>query len=283
METIFASFEVIPINENHVKQFHSMLLQYSEKDARHRGNYKTVSNAIEAFDETGRSLGVIFETTTPFDTPREMGELLEWINETMKTRSVHPLLVAAVMVVVFLAIHPFQDGNGRLSRALTTLLLLKAGYSYVPYTSLEAIVEQNKDAYYLALRRTQGTLKSAAPDWTPWVMFFLQSLEKQKVRLEAKVEREKLMQGAMPALSAKILEIVAEHGEVAVRELVLATGSPRESLTETSIFVAPPGSIVLSFGSAVTFNLRDSTEIGRLMFPLANAGRFDNFASVSPL
>ena len=169
----------------------------------------------------------IFETTTPFDTPREMGELLEWIGEAMKTRSVHPLLVAAVMVVVFLAIHPFQDGNGRLSRALTTLLLLKAGYSYVPYTSLEAIVEQNKDAYYLALRRTQGTLKSAAPDWTPWVMFFLQSLEKQKVRLEAKVEREKLMQGAMPALSAKILEIVAEHGEVAVRELVLATGSPR--------------------------------------------------------
>ncbi len=88
----------------------------------------------------------------------------------------HPLLIIAIFVVVFLAIHPFQDGNGRLSRVLTTLLLLQAGYTYVPYSSLESVIEHNKEAYYLALRHTQGTIRTDAPNWQPWLVFFLRSL-----------------------------------------------------------------------------------------------------------
>ena len=230
MDTIFASHEAIPVNENHIKQLHAMLLRYSEKDVRHRGEYKKLSNQVEAFDERGRSIGVIFETAKPFDTPRRMSELFAWLRETNEAKSLHPLIVVAIFIVEFLAIHPFQDGNGRLSRALTTLLLLKAGYAYVPYSSLESIVEQNKEGYYLALRRTQATMPGDSTDWAPWLMFFLRTRQTQKRGLEAKVEREKIMRGTMPALSATILDLVAEHGRASVGELQRTTSAPRATI-----------------------------------------------------
>lgn len=230
METVFSSHAFIPISENHIRQLHALLLRYSAKDERHRGNYKTHPNRIEAFDESGKSVGVIFETTSPFDTPREMAELITWFREASETKSLHPLIIAAVFVVVFLAIHPFSDGNGRLSRALTTLILLKAGYAYVPYSSLESIIEQNKEAYYLALRRTQASIRDdspGSPDWLPWVEFFLRALARQKRRLEEKVEREQLMRATMPELSVRILELAAEHGSVTVSQAIAVTGAPR--------------------------------------------------------
>jgi Fic family protein len=110
-----------------------------------------------------------------------------------EARLLHPLLIIALCVVVFLEIHPFQDGNGRLSRALTTLLLLQAGYAYVPFSSLESVIEQYKEAYYLALRLTQGAIRTDVPNWQPWLVFFLRSLAEQAGRLEKKVEREKLV------------------------------------------------------------------------------------------
>jgi len=227
MDTVFANFEAIPVTENYLKQLHAMLLRHSEKDGRHRGEYKKLSNQVEAFDETGKSLGVIFETTSPFDTPREMQELFAWYKMASEDRLLHPLIIAAIFIVVFLAIHPFQDGNGRLSRALTTLLLLKVGYAYVPYSSLESIVEQNKEGYYLALRRTQGTLRRDTPDWSPWLTFFLQALQKQKRRLEEKVEREKIMRSSMPELSISILELAATQGQISVGEIMRVTNAPR--------------------------------------------------------
>ncbi len=230
METVFASHDAIPINENHIKQLQSMLLRHSEKDARHRGDYKKLPNSVEAFDETGKSLGVIFETTTPFDTPRRMTELVDWVRASQEDRTLHPLLVTGVFVVVFLAVHPFQDGNGRLSRVLTTLLLLKSGYAYVPYTSLESVIEQSKEAYYLALRRTQGTLDDPSPDWTPWLVFFLRALRQQKARLETKIERERLMRSSMPELAVTILDLAAEHAQISVGDIIRATGAPRGTI-----------------------------------------------------
>lgn len=227
MEAIFASHAAIPITENYLKQLHSMLLRHSEKDERHRGEYKKLANKIEAFDQSGKSLGVVFETSAPFDTPRDMEELLAWFNQATQAKVLHPLIITAVFVVVFLAIHPFQDGNGRLSRVITTLLLLKFGYEYVPYSSLESIIEQSKEAYYLALRRTQGTLKQEATNWSPWLEFFVRALQQQKRRLEAKVEREKLMRSTMPELSIAILDLAAEHGQVSVADIMAATKSPR--------------------------------------------------------
>lgn len=227
MEAIFVSHEFIPLTENHFKQLHGMLLKFSARDMRHRGEYKKLPNNIEAFDQDGASLGVIFETASPFDTPRLMQELVEWVRRAQADQQLHPLIVIGIFVVQFLAIHPFQDGNGRLSRVLTTLLLLKSGYAYTPYSSLESIIEQNKEAYYLALRRTQGTLTSDAPDWTPWLSFFLRTLHQQKSRLENKIERERAMRASLPELARTIVELVTQHGQVSVGEVMRITGAPR--------------------------------------------------------
>jgi Fic family protein len=232
METIFHAWQDIPITENHIKQLHRDLLRYSEKDERHRGDYKTLSNSVAAFDEDGQQLGIVFETAAPFDTPRLMGELVAWLNETLELKRTHPLLVAGVFVVVFLEIHPFQDGNGRLSRVLTTLLLLKAGYAYVPYSSLESVVENSKEGYYLGLRQTQGTIRSHLPDWQPWLLFFLRALQQQKRRLAVKVEREKIVMAALPELAVQIVDHARQHGRVTMGDMIKVTGASRNTLKD---------------------------------------------------
>lgn len=230
METIFQHFEDIPLTENYIKQFHRDLLQYSEKDSRHRGEYKKHSNQVEAFDPNGKSLGIVFETATPFDTPFRMEELVAWARDTFEKKALHPILITSVFIVEFLAIHPFQDGNGRLSRILTTWLLLLSGYVYVPYSSLEAVIESNKKGYYVALRQTQGTLKSDIPDWQPWLVFFLNALKQQKERLEVKIEREKLLLGKLPELSLKILQFVKSRGRITISDIVTLTDDNRNTI-----------------------------------------------------
>jgi Fic family protein len=136
-----------------------------------------------------------------------------------------PLLIIAIFVVVFLEIHPFPGRQRPLSRVLTTLLLLQAGYAYVPYSSLESVIEQSKEAYYLALRQTQGTIRTEAPNWQPWLVFFLRSLAEQVRRLEKKVEREKIVLAALPELSLQIVEFAREHGRVTMGDAIKLTGS----------------------------------------------------------
>lgn len=232
MAMIFERWEAIDLTENHIKQLHRDLLQYSEKDQRHRGYYKTSPNNVEAFGPDGRHLGIVFETATPFDTPQLMGALVPWTRTALRTREIHPLLVIAVFIATLLAIHPFQDGNGRLSRVLTTLLLLQAGYAYVPYSSLESVIEQSKDAYYLALRRTQAGIRTDTPDWDPWIMYFLRALEQQKDRLAKKIERERVFLGNLPELSVRILELCREHGRVTIGDIARVTGASRNTIKD---------------------------------------------------
>jgi len=230
MESIFEAWPEIAPTENHIKQLHRDLLRHSEKDARHRGEYKKHPNNIAAFDETGRQIGIIFATASPFDTPRLMAELVAWFNETRQAGRLHPLLAIAVFVAVFLEIHPFQDGNGRLSRILTALLLLQAGYAYVPYSSLESVIENSKEGYYLALRQTQGSIRTDAPNWSPWLVFFMRALAQQKRRLAAKVEREKIELADLPELSARIIDMIRQHGRATIGGLSSATGANRNTL-----------------------------------------------------
>lgn len=232
MDLVFSSWQDITLTENHIKQLHRDLLIYSEKDARHRGSYKTSSNSVAAFDENRVQIGVVFETATAFDTPRLMTELVTWMQEERATERLHPLLLIGLCIVVFLEIHPFQDGNGRLSRVLTTLLLLRAGYAYVPYSSLESVIEQNKEAYYLALRQTQGTIRSDAPSWQPWLLFFLRALAEQVRRLDRKVEREKRVLAPLPELSLQIVEFAREHGRVTMGDVIRLTGANRNTLKQ---------------------------------------------------
>jgi Fic family protein len=232
MDLVFSSWQDIPFTENHIRQLHQILLRYSEKDTRHRGIYKANSNSVAAFDETGAQIGIVFQTASPFDTPRLMTELVTWVNQEREAARLHPLLITALCVVVFLEIHPFQDGNGRLSRVLTTLLLLQAGYAYVPYSSLESVIEQSKEGYYLALRQTQGTIRTESPNWQPWLVFFLRSLAEQVRRLEKKVEREKIVLADMPELQLQIVEFAREHGRVTMGETIKLTGASRNTLKQ---------------------------------------------------
>lgn len=232
MEMVFSSWDNIIVTENHIQQLHRDLLKHSHKDERHRGAYKTSSNSVAAFDETGAQIGIVFETASPFDTPRLMEELVTWYQSATEDADMHPLLAIGIFVVVLLEIHPFQDGNGRLSRVLTTLLLLRAGYAYVSYSSLESVIEQSKEAYYLALRQTQGTIRGTNPEWTPWLEFFLSALQRQMLRLKTRVEREKLMIGAIPDLAAKIVKLTREQGRLTMADAVTLTGANRNTLKQ---------------------------------------------------
>ena len=232
MDLVFSAWRDIPFNENHVRQLHQILLRHSEKDARHRGQYKTNSNSVAAFDENGVQFAIVFETASPFDTPRLMTELVVWVNDERDKARLHPLLIIAIFVVVFLEIHPFQDGNGRLSRVLTALLLIQAGYAYVPYSSLESVIELNKEAYYLALRQTQGSIRTDAPNWQPWLVFFLRTLAEQVRRLEKKVERERIVLAALPDLSLQIVEFAKEHGRITIGDAIKFTGVSRNTLKQ---------------------------------------------------
>lgn len=229
MNLVFESFEQIPVTENHIKQLHGILLKYSTKDTRHRGEYKKMPNHVEAFDFDGKSLGVIFETATPFDTPGNMKELVKWARRKLKDKDLHPLLVTAIFTVHFLAIHPFQDGNGRLSRILTTLLLLKKGYIYVPYSSLENVIERNKDNYYLALRKSQSTLYTDDSKLEAWILFFLRSLKAQKDMLSKKIEREHRAL-KLPELSIQIIGIAKEQGQTTISQIHDITNANRNTV-----------------------------------------------------
>lgn len=225
INTIFENYEDIPLTENYIKQLHQILLKYSQKDERHRGEYKTDTNRVAAYDAAGREIGTIFETAAPFDTPRLMRELVQWTNDTLSDHFLHPLIVIGVFVVHFLSIHPFLDGNGRLSRALTVLLMLKSKYGYMPYASMESVIEANKDAYYRALRGTQKTIWSDKTDYEPWLSFFMASLQKQKRTLESKIQ--KLQQSNIDKLSftaRQILDVFSGTPELTMAELVRKTG-----------------------------------------------------------
>lgn len=226
---VFESWHQIPFTENHIKQLHGTLLKFSQRDESHRGEYKKFQNNVEAFDQHGRSVGVIFETASPFDTPRLMEELVAWTQRELDSNGHHPLLVAAVFVVRFLAIHPFQDGNGRLARVLTNLILLRLGYTYMPYSSLERVVEENREQYYRALRSAQGTLDKDESRLVEWVRFFLFCLVEQKNSLSDKVQRERLMSSLSP-LDEQLLRFARQHGRLTLTAAQALTKANRNTL-----------------------------------------------------
>lgn len=176
-----------------------MLLRYAGNDERHRGEYKKLENSVAAFDEDGNEIGIVFRTATPFETPMLMQQLVDETNNLFDSRLYPPLIIIALFIVHFLAIHPFQDGNGRLSRLLTTYLLLKNGYSYVPYYSLEKIIEESKSSYYRALRKTQLTFSSDIYDYAPWLDYFSLILRKQTENLNKKIAAYKEDNSLSPA------------------------------------------------------------------------------------
>ncbi len=230
LNAIFENYRDIPLTENYIKQLHKTLLRYSDKDEHHRGEYKKDSNRVAAFDAAGNEIGSIFETATPFDTPRLMEDIIKWTNNTLDDRFFHPLITIGVFVVHFLSIHPFTDANGRLSRALTVMLMLKAGYEYMPYASMESIIEASKDAYYRALRGTQKTIWGDKVDYEPWLTFFIGALVKQKRHLEAKLQQLQDSSSKLSATALAVLDLFATKSEMTMPEIVTAMNKNPETV-----------------------------------------------------
>jgi Fic family protein len=231
LENIFNSWKNLKFNESSIKYFHKELLKYSEKDQGHLGNYKFGENKVVAYDAEGREVGVIFDPTVPHLVPKEMSELLEATNMYFKEKRYHPLLVIANFVVEFLKIHPFQDGNGRISRVLTNLLMLQGGYLYMPYVSHEKYIEDNKSDYYLALRNSQKTFGKKDENIAPWFEFFFNMILKQAeaaINLMSNENIEKLLSEQQLA----VWRFVENLELFSTGDVVVGTSIPRPTVKQ---------------------------------------------------
>lgn len=225
IENIFESWQTIKFSENTIKHFHKELLKYSDKDQGHLGNYKFSDNTVAAYNKSGKIVGILFEPTPPYLTQKEMTELIGWTQNALEEKLIHPLLVIGNFVLEFLKIHPFQDGNGRTSRAMTNLLLLKTGYDFVPYVSHEKFIEDNKDAYYLALNQSQKTLKDNEPNITPWLLFFLEIIRGQ-ARMAVELSQKERIETLLSEKQLAVWQYIFEYSEVTPKEIREALKMP---------------------------------------------------------
>ncbi len=234
LEFSFEHFKEVNITENTILQIHRDMLKYSGDDERHRGQYKFGSNRVEARDQSGNVVGVIFDPTPPHLVQKEMLELIEWYSWAGSENFKHPLILIANFIFEYLAIHPFQDGNGRTSRILTNIMLLQNGYDFTPFVSHEKIIEENKADYYLALNKTQKTWKTDNEDLAHWLLFFLKTIEKQSHKALEIMEGENIDY----LLSEKQLKIL-EWGrgttltEFSRKDVIDALGIPPRTVEES--------------------------------------------------
>jgi len=224
LDLIYDSSENIKISPSNIKNLHNQLLKFSIKDQWHRGDYKQHTNAVEANFPDGRSQ-IIFKTEEPgYPTEDAMRSLIAWYFEETE---VHPLIITACFVYDFLSIHPFQDGNGRLSRLLTSLLLLKYGYNWIEYISFEHEIEKNKKSYYRSLRNCQSNRPNE--DVTEWIEFFLNSL----INLQGKLERKLERLGVETELSPKekiVFRFIEANPGVKIGEISKKIGIPNTTM-----------------------------------------------------
>jgi Fic family protein len=231
LNNVFDSWDRLKYTESLVMHFHQELLKYVGKDSQHRGDYKKQENKVHMIDEAGQSVGILFNTTPANLAPKEMQELVEWTQSAIDNQRYHPLLIIANFLVQFLQIHPFQDGNGRISRILTNLLMLQAGYAYMPYASHEKIIEDNKPEYYLALRQSQKTFKTEQETIVPWLAFFLDvTLHQSKMALD--LFSEENVEKLLSPRQLEVWQYMQDAIEVTPRELSGKLSIPRPTINQ---------------------------------------------------
>ena len=231
LQNVFDSFQTLPLRESVITSLHRELLKYSHKDDTHRGGYKKKENTVGVLGPDGNVVRIMFETTKAYLTPKEMQELVDWTSDALEKNRFHQLLVIANFIIEFLKIHPFEDGNGRLSRVLTNLLLLRSGYQFVQYVSHEQIVERRKDEYYISLRKSQETFSakglSASGEKTdtisPWLNFFLSVLQEQATKAVRYLQEEKIEDTLSPK-QYEVWKYLSNIDEATPSNIVKATG-----------------------------------------------------------
>jgi len=233
LQNVFDSFQTLPLRESVITSLHNQLLKYSHKDDTHRGGYKKTENTVGVLGPDGKVAKIMFETTPAFLTAKEMQELVEWTQDAMEKNRFHQLLIIANFIVEFLKIHPFEDGNGRLSRVLTNLLLLHSGYTFIQYVSHEQIIEHRKDEYYIALRKSQETFKTDHDTISPWLNFFLSVVREQATKALSYLQEEKIEDTLSPK-QYEVWKYISNVGESGpgdiVKETGIALGTVRQAL-----------------------------------------------------
>ena len=218
---IFDHYDTLKITESGILHLHDLMLKFSKKDELHRGKYKTKDNTV-AIVEKGEVKKILFNPTPPWLVKKEMDDTFFWLTENLEKKDIHPLVIISNFIFEFLAIHPFEDGNGRLSRALTNLMLLQQGYAFVPYVSLEEIIESRQSEYYISLRQTQKNHKTDNENIEPWLLFFLDCV------LTQTKQALKLLEGNDPIkllseIQKQVYDKFISDGELSVSEIQRAT------------------------------------------------------------
>ncbi|OGL62801.1 hypothetical protein A3C09_04835 [Candidatus Uhrbacteria bacterium RIFCSPHIGHO2_02_FULL_47_44] len=232
LQNVFDAFLTLPIRESVITSLHNQLLKYSTKDERHRGDYKKKENAVGVLGADGKVAKILFQTSPAFLTGKEMQELVEWTNEAFEKNRFHQLLIIANFIVEFLKIHPFEDGNGRLSRVLTNLFLLRSGYQFIQYISHEQIIERRKDEYYVALRKSQETFGTNHDSISPWLNFFLSVVNEQAEKALVLLQEEKIEDTLSPK-QYEVWKYFSSVEETTLGEIVSATGVLRGTIKQS--------------------------------------------------
>lgn len=178
----------------------------------------------------GEELIGTLDTAPPSDAPALIENLVNWLEKSLEQNDFHPLLVIALFSAIFLQISPFERGNQKLSRLLITLLLLRAGYNYAPYISIDQIIESRSAAYYNALRKVNDNIADGRIDFQPWIIFFLECLNEQKAELEARMHRAAKKVAGLPALSVKVMKLFEKSQRLQMKDIERLTKGRRSTL-----------------------------------------------------
>ena len=170
LNVIHENFDYVPIRKNYILQLHKLLYQFTEE--RFGGRFKDTPNEIDMVYPDGRAV-LLFKPLEPFETPYAVERICEEYDKAINTYGIDPLIAIPVFILDFLCIHPFNDGNGRMSRLLTTLLLYKSDFVIGRYISLEKKIEMTKDEYYIALQESSQNWHEEKNDDTPFIKYIL--------------------------------------------------------------------------------------------------------------
>lgn len=255
LELVLDQFPFIELSISNIKSLHNQLLKYSDKDQRHKGAFKQFTNKVVATYPDG-SQHTVFNTTEPILTDKEMDELLDWTNRELANKDFHSLFVIATFVYEFLSIHPFQDGNGRLSRLLTSLLLLREGYQFVQYISFENIIERRKSDYYRSLMAGQQVRRTEAEIIGEWMMFFMECLEELIQKLDEKYERYLTTKGYINERQRNLLEFIRERGVIRLPDAVQQFGEVSDRTLKRDLHLLESESLVEKTGKGKSIAYR---------------------------
>lgn len=244
LSEITNKYALYELDETTVNEFHKILLDKAPIAESEKGHYKQQLNPVYSYTPEGQQIDIFYETASPFESPQMTRELYEWTRRSLKNINCHPLLTIALFMLRFLIIHPFQDGNSRIARALSMLLLLKSGYAHLRFTSLESAIENNKEEYYRCLRLAQEQSKKNAPDYNTWFLFFLRTIQRMQKQLKYQLAKKTPTAEDLPPLSAKIIKFATTQDNITLKQTVEYTKANKNTVKKHLAFLTSEGWLV---------------------------------------